>query len=73
MVSNLGLHPRLLDVSQTPRWLEAPDAGPNGWAFRAERGRTYLAVAAESVLEPAVRIPLASHLRDERNRADYMQ
>ena len=67
-----GTH--VLDVSEAePRWLLDTELGPDGLLrFRAESGRSYLAVSPETVYHPAVTKPRASRLKNVRNRADYL-
>jgi hypothetical protein len=73
LVSGLGASAKFLDVTgEIPVWLRGAEMGAEGWAFRSEKGRTYLAVEAASVLRPEVRKPLANRLKSQRNRADYI-
>jgi hypothetical protein len=41
-------------------------------AFRVEAGQECLAVSAQSLLRPEVRVPIPASLRSARNRADYL-
>ena len=67
-----GTH--VLDLSEAePRWLLDSELGADGLLrFRAESGRSYLAVSPEAVYHPAVTKPRASRLKNVRNRADYL-
>jgi len=73
LIPGLGVHPRFVGVDgEKPYWLEGARAMTGGWSFRAEKDRTYLAVADDALLRPAVRAPVPSRLRDRRNQADYI-
>ena len=67
-----GTH--VLDVSGAqPSWLLDTEVGADGMLrFRAESGRSYLAVSPEAVYHPTVTKPRASRLKNTRHRADYL-
>ncbi len=73
-LSGLGPGTHVLDTSGAqPDWLTNTEVGADGLLrFRAESGRSYLAVSPESVHHPAVTAPRASRLKNTRNRADYL-
>ena len=73
-LSGLGPGTHVLDTSGAqPAWLTNTEVGADGLLrFRAESGRSYLAVSPESVHHPAVTKPRVSHLKNTRNRADYV-
>jgi hypothetical protein len=51
-----GAH--VLDTTEgQPVWLSGGGSSPAGLSFRAEAGRRYLAVSAEAVARPEVRLP----------------
>jgi hypothetical protein len=52
-----------------PRWLQGAVRGMGGLSMGVEAGRSYLAAVP---LRPEVRRPVASTLRNEANRADYL-
>jgi hypothetical protein len=62
-----------LDVTgEYPKWLTGVSLAEGILSFRAEAGRKYLAVSAASVLQPEVRRPLASSLKNEDSGAEYV-
>ena len=67
-----GTH--VLDMSGAqPSWLLDTEVGADGLLrFRAESGRSYLAVSPEAVYHPTVTKPRASRLKNVRHRADYL-
>jgi hypothetical protein len=67
-----GTH--VVDVSGIePRWLVGTELGADGQLrFRTETGGRYLAVSPEAVHRPVVTHPVASGLKSQRNRADYV-
>jgi Peptidase family C25 len=70
-VAGLGPPALLVDLTDpVPRWLTGAEGSPIGLAFRVEPGHRCLAI--RTPLAPEVRKPLASDLRDEANRADYL-
>ena len=73
-LSGLVAGTHVLDVSGAqPRWLLDTQVGADGMLrFRAESGRSYLAVSSEAVYHPAVTKPRTSRLKNTRNRADYL-
>ena len=73
-LSGLVAGTHVLDVSDAqPRWLVDTEVGTDGLLrFRAESGRSYLAVSPEAIYHPAVTKPRASRLKNTRNRADYL-
>ena len=73
-LSGLAAGTHVLDVSKAqPSWLLNTEFGADGMLrFRAESGRSYLAVRPEQVYHPAVTMPRLSHLKNTRNRADYL-
>jgi hypothetical protein len=63
----------VLDVTgEYPKWLTGVSLVEGVLSFRAEAGRKYLAVSAASVLQPEVRKPLASDLKNEDSGAEYV-
>jgi hypothetical protein len=63
----------LLDTSQDPPvWLSGGRTTPAGLSFRVEAGRRYLAVAAERVARPEVRLPARPLLLDPGNAAEHV-
>ena len=66
----------LLDVTTSSasgaRWLRGYEASGGSLRFRAEAGRRYLAVSAQSLLTPRVAAPGPSSLRATTNQADYL-
>ncbi len=67
----------LLDVTAShdnrPSWLSGTEVGGDGTLrFRAEAGRSYLAVTPEAVYRPVVRKPTAGRLKSKRSEADYL-
>jgi Peptidase family C25 len=72
-VSGLGVDTVLLDTTGTaPRWLAGASLGGNGLRFHAEADHSYMAVSSSALLRPEVRRPLASSLKNLRNRAAYL-
>ena len=72
-VAGLGSGSILVDTTDAvPRWLTGATPSALGMAFRAETGRSYLAVSPEAVLRPEVRVSAAVNLRATMNRADYL-
>ena len=73
-LSGLVAGAHLLDMSRAqPSWLLDTEVGADGMLrFRAEAGRSYLAVSPEAVYHPAVTKPRLSRLKNTRNRADYL-
>ena len=73
-LSGLVAGTHVLDMSEAqPSWLVDTEVGADGLLrFRAEAGRSYLAVSPEAVYHPAVTNPEASRLKNTRNRADYL-
>ena len=73
-LSGLVAGAHVLDMSGAQAsWLLDTELGADGMLrFRAESGRSYLAVSPEAVYHPAVTKPRASHLKNVRNRADYL-
>ena len=73
-LSGLVAGTHVLDTSGAqPSWLLDTEVGADGMLrFRAESGRSYLAVSPEAVYHPTVTKPRASRLKDTRNRADYL-
>ena len=73
-LSGLVAGAHVLDVSGAqPSWLLDTELGADGMLrFRAESGRSYLAVSPEAVYHPTVTKPRASRLKNVRNRADYL-
>ena len=73
-LSGLSAGTHVLDMSGAqPSWLLDTEFGADGLLrFRAESGRSYLAVSPEAVYHPAVTKPRASRLKNVRNRADYL-
>ncbi len=73
-LSGLVAGTHVLDMSKAePRWLLDTEVGADGMLrFRAESGRSYLAVSPEAIYHPVVTIPRASRLKNTRNRADYV-
>ena len=73
-LSGLVAGTHVLDTSGAqPSWLLDTQLGADGMVrFRAESGRSYLAVSPEAVYHPAVTKPRASRLKSTRNRADYL-
>jgi hypothetical protein len=66
-----GAH--VLDTTEgQPVWLSGGGSSPAGLSFRAEAGRRYLAVSAEAVARPEVRLPPRSLLRDPRRAAKHV-
>jgi len=62
----------VLETEDGPTWLGGVLPTEAGLSFRAEAGRTYLAVSASALKAPAIRKPVASRLRDTSNRADWL-
>ena len=73
-LSGLAPGAHVLDMSgAAPSWLVATEVGADGvLRFRAESGRSYLAVSPEAVYHPVVTKRRASHLKNKRARADYL-
>ena len=73
-LSGLVAGTHVLDTSEPqPAWLVDTEVGADGMLrFRAETGRSYLAVTPDAVHHPAVTMPRASRLKNTRNRADYL-
>src|SRR6266568_636616 len=73
-VSGLGADSLLLDTTSLtePRWLFGASPTQTGIAFRTEAGQQYVALSAQNLLHPQVRLPLPSSLRNPRSRADYL-
>jgi hypothetical protein len=67
-----GTH--MLDVTDArPRWLDDTELGADGLLrFRAEAGRSYLAVGPDAVSRPLVRRADRTSLKSSRLRADYL-
>ena len=47
----------VIDITDSPRWLEGVEASPSGIRFDADPTRRYLVVPVDSVKAPTVRIP----------------
>jgi hypothetical protein len=63
----------VLDVTgEYPKWLTDVSLVDGVLSFRAEAGRKYLAVSADSVLHREVRTPRTSHLKSEDSGAEYV-
>jgi len=63
----------LLDTSENPpRWLSGGVLTAAGLGFAVEAGHSYLAVSPPAVLKPRMEKPLASRLKEDQNRADYL-
>ncbi len=72
-VSGLSSAAHLLDVSEEPAsWLSGADSSSGSLRFRAEGGRSYLAVSSDAVRPAEVQQVPASTLRNRRQRADYL-
>jgi hypothetical protein len=72
-VSGLGAA-HLLDITEgAPRWLSGAVGSADGtFRFRAEAGRSYLAVSRNAVLSPRVQTVPAIRLRQENLAAEYL-
>jgi CSLREA domain-containing protein len=71
-VQGLGKGSLLIQTSPNLAWIRDATVTSAGLSFNAEAGRSYLAVSPPAVLRADVRKPIASRLRDTRNRADYL-
>ena len=74
-LQGVGSLARVLDVTdkQEPRWLSGAETTADGAVrFRAEAGRSYLAVSEEAVLRPEVRRPKSASWKRVRAGADYL-
>jgi len=72
-IAGLSSGAHVLDVTEKPaRWLAGAEAGAGGLRLTVEAGRRYLVVDPGAVLKPQIRRSAPSHLKSERNRADYV-
>jgi hypothetical protein len=71
-VAGLGTGSLVLQTAPEMKWLRGALATATGLTFRAEAGRSYLAVSPPAVLRPQVKASGASGLRRTGNRADYL-
>jgi len=64
----------LLDVTEeTPRWLSGAEISADGSIhFRAEAGRSYMAVSHDAVRHPSIRSATRPRLKKETLGADYL-
>jgi len=74
-LDGVGFLARVLDVTEKdrPRWLSGTETTAEGAVrFRAEAGRSYLAVSDGAVLRPEVRRSGSTRLKTVRAGADYL-
>ncbi len=73
VVSDLGASFLLDTTGDKPRWLSGAEVSPEGaLRFRAEAGRSYLAVSREAVGRPLVRSAAPARLKKDTLSADYL-
>ncbi len=72
-VAGLGAGSVVLDTTDGgARWIVGALTGGDSLSLGAEAGHRYLAVSPQGLLQPAIRWPSCSDLRNTANRADYL-